>query len=66
MKRQKTDRQLIILLAMTLTTLASWVGFEVYRAYTEVPVPEVLQRHLQPLDPRLDTSTLDQLEQRQP
>ncbi len=64
MYKKGIDRDLVIVLISTLITLASWVGFEVYRAYTRVEIPEVLQRHLQPLDANLNTQVLDQLEQR--
>jgi len=64
MRKKGIDRDLVIVLTTTLITLATWVGFEVYRAYTKVTIPEVLQKHLQPLNPTLDTKVLDQLEQR--
>lgn len=64
MRKKGIDRDLIIVLTSTLITLATWVGFEVYWAYTKVTIPEVLQKHLQPLDPTLNTQVLDQLEQR--
>lgn len=64
MRKKGIDRDLIIVLTSTLITLATWVGFEVYRAYTKVTVPEVLQKHLLPLNPTLNTQVLDQLEQR--
>lgn len=64
MRKKSIDRDLIIVLTSTLITLATWVGFEVYRAYTKVTIPEVLQKHLLPLNPTLNTQVLDQLEQR--
>ena len=64
MYKKGIDRDLVIVLISTLITLASWVGFEAYRAYTKVEIPQVLQRHLKPLDPKLNTQVLDQLEQR--
>lgn len=66
MRRRQIDRDIVVLLAFTLVTLASWVGFEVYRAYKQVRIPEVLQKHLQEVSPVLDTSVLDTLEKRSP
>ncbi len=64
MRKKGIDRDLIILLTTTLITLATWVGFEVYRAYTKVTIPNGLEKYLEPLDPNLNTSVLDKLEQR--
>ena len=64
MRKKGIDHDLIIMLTSTLIILATWVGFEVYRAYTKVTIPEVLQKHLLPLNPTLNTQVLDQLEQR--
>lgn len=66
MPKKKVDRDIIILLGLTLMTLVSWVGFEVYRAYTQVPVPAVLEKHLRQLSPVLDTTVLDEVERRIP
>jgi len=59
--KKKTGRDTIFLLGWTLITVLSWVGFEVYRAYTKPHIPEVIQKLLAPLDPTLDTQVLDKL-----
>ena len=64
MPKKGIDHDLIIVLISTLITLTTWVGFEVYRAYTQVQIPEILQKHLQPLDPTLNTQVLEQLNQK--
>jgi hypothetical protein len=66
MKKRRIDRDIVLLLISTLITLVSWVGFEVYRAYTKPRIPEILQHHLEPFDPVLDKTVLDQLENRLP
>ena len=66
MKKNKTDRDIVVMLVMTLITLVSWLGFEGYRAYAIKPVPDVLARQLTELNPSLDTITLDKIEKRQP
>jgi len=66
MSKRGADQDIVVLLISTLITLASWVGFEVYRAYSQVPVPQGLERHLQPLDPTLSTNVLDILEKKNP
>jgi hypothetical protein len=66
MKKKQLDRSITMVLICTLITLAAWIGFQVYRAYSQVPLPEGIDKHLQPLEPTLETSVLDRLEQRQP
>ncbi len=63
MTKKEIDRSIINLLILTLITLSVWVGFEVYRAYTATAMPEVRQ-YLEPLNPTLDTQTLQRLEER--
>lgn len=66
MKKPGVDKDVIVLLITSMITAASWVGFEVYRAYTNREIPTGLERHLVELDPTLDTSVLDELESRRP
>lgn len=66
MRRKKSGKNVIILLVMTAVTVAVWVGFEVYRAYTKVTPPTGLEKYLKPLDPTLNTVVFDKLKQRSP
>ena len=64
MKKRRIARDVVVLLISTLITIAAWVGFEVYRAYTRVNLPEGVEEYLTPLEPTLDTQILDNLEKR--
>jgi hypothetical protein len=64
MRKKTWDRDLVVLLASTLITVASWVGLEVYRAYIKVQLPEGVEKHLNKFDPILKTAVLDKLEGR--
>lgn len=64
MRKKTIDRDLVVVLTTTLITLATWTGFEVYRAYTKVDLPAGVEKYLQRLDPTLNTAVLEQLEQR--
>ena len=64
MKKRGIDRSVVVLLISTLITIAAWVGFEVYRAYTRVQLPEGIEKYLAPLMPTLDSEVLDNLEKR--
>ena len=65
MPRKHLDRDIVMLLVFTLITLVSWVGFEVYRAFTKVQIPEVSAKYLVPLNPTLNTQVLTVLETKQ-
>ena len=45
-------------------SIALWIGFSVYHAYTKTTVPQVLKEQLAPLDPSLDNKTLESLKEK--
>ncbi len=61
---QKINRDLLNLSIMTLITVLTWAGFDVYRAFHRVEIPEVLERQIRPLDPELDIEVLANLKER--
>lgn len=63
-KKNNLDQEVILLLISTLITTATWVGFEVYRAYTRAIPPEGVEKYLTPLEPSLNLSIFDKLEKR--
>lgn len=63
MKRLKTPTA-VTTAVLTLITIFVWTGFEIYRSLTAKPDPEVPAAIVKPLDPTLDTKTLDGLPQR--
>lgn len=65
MPRKHVDSDIVMLLVFTLITLSSWVGFEVYRAFTKTQIPEVSAKYLIPLNPNLNTQVLTALESKQ-
>lgn len=66
MRKKTFDRDIVILLVSTLLTIAFWVGFEVYRAYTLAPAPDVPEAYLSSFDTTLDTTVLQKIESRNP
>ncbi len=65
-KTHSYDRDIVTLLVITLFTLCSWVGFEVYRTFTTANISDVSARLLRPLDPSLNTAVLSALKDRLP
>lgn len=64
MRKKPVDQSVIILLILTLVTLASWVGFEVYRAYRSAKTDQIPPSYLLRLDPTLNTKVLEKIEKR--
>ncbi len=64
MKKRRVDTDVIILLVSTLITMATWVGFEVYRAYTKPAPIDGVQKHLGNFNPNLKSDVLDKIEKR--
>lgn len=61
MKKRGVDKDLVILLISTLITVASWVGFEVYRAYVKVSMTAEVEKSLQQIDPVLNADLFSKL-----
>lgn len=49
---------------MTLITVLTWAGFDIYQAYRQVEIPQVLQRQISPLNPNLDPQIFASLKER--
>lgn len=63
MKKQKIPSLVSIAILTTITVLF-WVGFSVYRIFSEEPDPSVPAEIIEPLTPTLDSATIDKIEQR--
>lgn len=66
MQKNKIDRDIVVVLVMTLITVVSWAGFEVYRAYTKIVIAPVLAEQLREVNPVLDLGVLEIIEKREP
>lgn len=64
MKKKKFSKDLLILAILTTITVFTWIGFDVYHAWTKTQIPQVLQEQMVPLDPKLDTKALENLSQK--
>lgn len=62
MRKKGIDRDIVVLLISTLITIASWVGFEIYRAYVKVTVSADVERHLETINPILNKDVFKKLE----
>jgi len=64
MKKSKLPRDLFIVSLLTLITVFTWIVFDVYRAAKKIEIPEVLQRQIEPINPEINTSILEDLSKR--
>lgn len=60
----KLGKNILILSIMTLLTVFTWVGFEVYHAYTKTTVPQVVQELIKPLNPALNQAVVEEIEKK--
>lgn len=63
-KKTKVSRDLLIISILTFITILTWIVMDVYRSLTQKQIPEVLEKQLLPLNPKIETKVFDQLENR--
>lgn len=61
MREFKLGRDALTLAIMTLITVLTWVGFEVYRVAVKTTIPKVTQEQMKPLNSSLDRQTIENL-----
>lgn len=61
MKDFKLGKDALILAIITLITVLTWIGFEVYWAVRRTTIPKVTQEQMRPLDPKIKTETIEKL-----
>lgn len=64
MKKIKLGKEALTLAILTLVTVLTWIGVDVYRALTKTEIPQILQKQIAPLNPKISTATLERLQQR--
>lgn len=62
MTQLKFGKNILFLSIMTLVTVLCWVGFEVYHAYTQPTVPEILKELIKPLDSTINITVVEDIE----
>jgi arsenate reductase-like glutaredoxin family protein len=64
MKKIQLGKDALILSILTLITVLTWIGFELYQALTKTEIPKVLQKQTTPLNPKLDEKVIENLKSR--
>jgi len=63
MKKPKAPRLVTIAITTTITVIF-WIFFTLYQVLTAKPAPSVEPKLLEPIDPKLNTSVLDKIDNR--
>jgi len=61
MKGLKLGKDVLIMSIMTLITVFTWTGFEVYRTYSRTTITKVTQEQMSSLNPVLKTEVIETL-----
>ena len=61
-KKFKLSKNALILSIMTFVTILSWIFFEIYRTMVKSTIPELTQKQMTPLNPKLKTKTIQMLQ----
>lgn len=64
MKSEKKLPVVVTLLILTLITVIFWISFGIYRSFTNEPESTVSEETLLPLNPILDTETINEIKER--
>ncbi len=62
MKKQTKAPSLVTIAILTVVTIIFWIGFGVYRIFTSKPSPPVPKEVTLPLNPNLNTTILNSLQ----
>lgn len=61
MKKLNLGKDALMMSIITLLTILTWIGVEVYRMATKTTIPEVTQQQMLPLNPTLKREVLESL-----
>lgn len=64
MKPKSVSQDLLIISILTLLTVFTWLGTDIYRLSLKKSLPPISEEQLVPLPSHFDTQILDQLEKR--
>lgn len=57
------SKDMLIISIFTLITVMAWIAFDVYHAAVTSTITQVQERLITPLDPKLDTSVLNRVQE---
>ncbi len=57
----KFGRRALFFSILTLITILTWIGFEVYRTAIKTTIPKVAQEQMKSLNPKINLETIESL-----
>ena len=60
-KKQSVNKDILIFSILTTITVTVWIALDVYWAMQKSETPQIIKKQLEPLNPKLDTSALENL-----
>jgi len=63
-EERKIEKDLFFIAVLTTVAVAVWIALDVHQALTKTEIPPIVKKQTEPLDPKLDVSILDQLEEK--
>lgn len=64
MKKTRIPREILLLAIFTAITVFTWIGLDVYRAFSKKETLKIIESQLKPLDPNLDSQVIEDLKKR--
>lgn len=64
MQKKYLSRDILILSILTVITVFTWIGLEVYEIMTKTEIPAVLKRQIEPLNPTIKKEIFQDLKSR--
>jgi hypothetical protein len=61
----ENDRDILLVSIMTFITIFAWIFFELVKTTKTTTIPDSTAQLLKPINPRIDTATLENLKERQ-
>ncbi len=63
MKKKRVSKDILILVILSLITVFTWIGLDVYRIFFKDEELYVSPQQMEPLNPEIDQETIDQISQ---
>ncbi len=64
MKKKGIKKDLFIIAVITIVTITVWVVLDIFLTFQKSTVPAVTKKLMEPLNPKLNTEVLDELEKK--
>ncbi len=65
MKKKGIKKDLFTVSIITMVTITVWVFLDIFLTFQKKAVPAVVQKQMEPLNPKLNTELLDELEKKE-